>query len=626
MHGFHHWRGGALACGAAATFAAGVGVVGLSAAPGLPSPEQTIGKKVPEIRLKDTAGKSRTLGDFKDRKALVLVFTGTQCPIANGYAEPLSRLAEKYGSRGVQFLAVNANPDESLKTVAAHAKEYRYAFPVLKDERQELANALGARVTPETFVLDAGRTVVYRGRVDDSYASRTEKRARVSSNDLADALDAVLAGQPVKKAVTTAFGCTIVRPQVSASAAGVSYYKDVAPILQESCQSCHRPGQVAPFSLVTYADAKSWATEIKAFTANRQMPPWQAEPGHGDFMDVRRLTDEQVATLAKWADAGGPEGNPKDAPAPKEYASDWALGKPDLVLPMPEPFSVEATGDDVFHCFVLPTNLLEDRQVSAIEFRPGNARVLHHVLAFIDTRGQARALDEKSPGPGYTTGPGGIGFFPSGALGGWAPGNLPRFSPPGVGRLLPKGSDVVIQVHYHKTGKPETDQTSLGLYFAKEPVKQQLRTWALTNLFIDIPPGADNHPIRATMRVPADVQVMTITPHMHLLGKDMKVTATLPDGTVKNMVYVKNWDYRWQDSYRYREPVRLPKGSTLEMVAHFDNSTNNPRNPNNPPKRVTFGEQTTDEMCFAFFEFVVEGEQPGKGNPLNLLGGLFGSR
>jgi hypothetical protein len=324
--------------------------------------------------------------------------------------------------------------------------------------------------------------------------------------------------------------------------------------------------------------------------------------------------------VAAWVDAGAPEGSPKDAPPARQWADGWMLGKPDMVLTIPQ-FSVEATGEDVFRCFVLSTGLTEDKEVVAVEIRPGNPRVVHHVLNFIDTGGRGRKLDEKDPGPGYDSGPGGVGFLPNGGVGGWAPGNLPRFLPQGIGRRLPKGSDIVAQMHYHKTGKPETDSTSVGLYFAKEPVEKQMRTWPLTNLGIDIPPNAGRHEVKASMKVPVDAHLLTVTPHMHLLGREMKVWATLPDGTRKELVWIKDWDYRWQDTYRYKQGVPIPKGSQLELVAYYDNSSANPLNPNTPPRRVTFGEQTTDEMCFAFFELVLDQEPKSQFNPSRFFGG-----
>jgi peroxiredoxin len=598
------------------------GFSGLNAAPKAAKAEVGVGKKLEGFKLKDPTGKTHTLAEFKDRKTLVFVFLGTSCPISNSYAAPLSKLDERYRGQGVQILGVNANPDETLSDIAKHAQEYRLSFPVLKDAEQTLANRLAVKVTPEVFVLDRAHVLRYRGRLDDSYTSRTKQRRDPDCGDLQAAVEAILAGKPIAKPVTSAFGCALVRPDKTASSATakVTYHRDVEPILQERCQSCHRPGQVAPFSLLSYADARSWATEIKEFATTRQMPPWKAEPGHGEFRDVRRMSDAEIATLAAWADGGAPEGDPKTAPVAKSWGDGWSLGKPDLVLTMPEDYHVTATGKDDFHCFVLPTGLTEDRDVVAVEVRPGNPRVVHHVLNFLDGNGRARMLDQKDPGPGYDSGPGGVGFLPTGAVGGWAPGNMPRFLPPDMGRALPKGSDVVIQVHYHKTGKPEVDRTSIGLYFSKEPVKKIVHTFPLTNLRIDIPAGEARHQVTQSATLPFAATAIAITPHMHLLGREMKVTATFPDGKVVPLVFIKDWDYRWQDTYVYKEPLLIPKGTKLDLVAYFDNSTANPLNPNNPPKRVTFGEQTTDEMCFAFIEYVTDGPRVRGGGLFGLLG------
>jgi peroxiredoxin/mono/diheme cytochrome c family protein len=594
------------AAGAAGLLALGLlaAPLALRAAPRGPEADPA-GKKLTSFRLPDSEGKVRTLEEFRERKALVLVFLGTSCPVANGYAGTLSALQQQYAGRGVQVLGVNANPGETAEEVAKHAREYRLAFPVLRDEGQALADRLGARITPEAFLLDQERVVRYRGRIDDAYATRT-RRSQVRSHDLQAALEAVLAGRPVPTPVTEGVGCAIVRPARPAAAARVTFHRDVAPVLQARCQSCHRPGQVAPFSLLTYRDAQRWAQEIKTFTAGRRMPPWLAEPGHGDFQDVRRLSDAEIRTLAEWADAGAPEGDPKDAPPARAWSDEWMLGKPDLVLSPNEEYTVAAAGDDEFRVFVLPTNLPEDRQVVAIDFRPGNPRVVHHLLTFADTTGGGRKLDEKDPGPGYTSGPGGVKVRGAALQGVWAPGNLPRFLPPGVGRPLKKGADILIQVHYHKTGKEEKDRTQVALYFAKEPVKQTAITTLVGPFKIDIPPGASRHEVKASIVLPLGVKVLTIMPHMHLLGKEMKVTATLPDGTVRPMVWIKDWDYRWQDSYRYAEPLALPKGTKIEVVAYHDNSAANPRNPSSPPRRVRFGEQTTDEMAFAIMEFVLD--------------------
>jgi thiol-disulfide isomerase/thioredoxin len=567
------------------------------------APAKASGKRIAEIPLQDGSGKTHTLAEFKGRKALALVFLGTECPIANSYAPELAALSQEYAPKGVQVLGINANPDETTAQVAAHTRSYRLPFPVFKDTRQALADRVGARVTPEAFVLDAAGTVRYHGRIDDRYQSRTKSgEARV--HDLRDALDAVVSGKPVRSAETRVFGCAIVRPERTAALGKVTYHRDVEPILQQRCQSCHRPGQVAPFSLLSYKDARNWGTEIKQFTGSRQMPPWLAEPGHGDFQDVRRLSDDELRKVADWVDGGMPEGNRKDAPPAREWSGEWMLGKPDLVLASSEEYEVAADGPDDFRVFVLPTGVIENKQVVAIDFRPGNSRVVHHVVSFVDTTGKGRELDAASPGPGFSSGPGGVGVLGAAIQGVWAPGNLPRFLPAGVGRPLPKNSDLLIQVHYHKTGKVERDKTEVALYFAKEPVTQQAHTSIFGTFQIDIPADAPRHETRISMTVPFPVKVLNIMPHMHLLGKEMKVTATFPDGTTQDLVWIKDWDYRWQDSYRYREPVRLPRGTKVEVVSYYDNTSANPRNPSNPPRRVRFGEQTTDEMGFAIMEVV----------------------
>lgn len=564
------------------------------------------------VKLRDTAGKSRTLGDYAGRKALAIVFLGTQCPLSNSYSSVLNDLARVLGERGGALVGVNSVRGEDIAEVKAHAKEYGLAFPVLKDEKQALADLLEARVTPEAFVLDERRAVRYRGRIDDQYATRTRKNARIRSHDLRDALDAVLAGKSPAAGETVALGCAIERSGRRRSAAGPTYYRDVAPILQERCQSCHRPGQVAPFALTSYAEARAWAPEIKAFTTSRQMPPWLAEPGHGEFADPRRLSDSEIQAIAGWADAGAPAGNPKDAPPAKQWPADWTLGQPDLVLEVAEPYEVGATGDDDFRVFVLPTNLMEDRYITAMDFRPGNARVVHHIVSFVDRARKGRELDAADPGPGYSSGPGGIRIPNAEIQGVWAPGNMPRFLPDGVGRLLPRNADIVIQVHYHRTGKTEVDRSRLGLYFARAPVSRIARTGLFGSLAIDIPPGAAEHEVKASGTLPAEMTILTVMPHMHLLGRSMHFTATLPDGTRKDLVWIRQWDYRWQDSYRYKEPLVLPKGTRWELIATYDNSSGNPLNPSDPPARVRFGEQTTDEMAFAIMELYLT---PGAGAP-----------
>lgn len=386
-----------------------------------------------------------------------------------------------------------------------------------------------------------------------------------------------------------------------------TYARDVASIIQTNCSSCHRPGEVAPFSLLSYEDSRKRAKQIAAVAKSRFMPPWKAD-SHGEFQDERRLTDDQIATLTAWAETGAPAGNMKDAPAPPKFGSGWKLGEPDKIVGLPEPYKLEAEGRDVYRCFVIPSGADTDKYISALEVKPGNRAVVHHVIAYLDTSGMARKLDEADPGPGYSTHGGGPGFIPSGFLGGWAPGNEPRRLPAGVGNALPKNSDIVLEVHYHKSGKPETDQTTVGLYYSREPISKRVRMLPVINPFLHIPAGASRHEVTAGMPVLQDITVLNVTPHMHLLGRDMKVVAARPDKSEKPIVNVPDWDFNWQITYVYKEPVKLPAGSRVSLTAHYDNSTNNPRNPNKTPRDVTWGEQTTDEMCIAFLGYTMDKE------------------
>lgn len=396
----------------------------------------------------------------------------------------------------------------------------------------------------------------------------------------------------------------------TSSATEVTFNKDVAPILFQQCATCHRPGEVGPFSLLTYKDAAKRAEFLKDITADRRMPPWKAEPGFGEFHDVRRLTDDQIRTIAAWADSGAKEGKPEDQPPAPKFTDGWQLGPPDLVLKVSQAYTLKADGRDKYHCFVLPTGLTEDKTVSAVEFRPGNRKVVHHALFFLDGTGAARKREaaEGGPGRGYDTF-GGVGILPTGALGGWAPGATPRTLPDGLGMRLPKGADFVLQIHYHPDGKEETDQSSVGIYFTKKPAEKIVGGVPLVNRRLYIPAGAERYKTTASFTMPVDARAIGIFPHMHLVGREMKVVAVLPDGKEKPLIWIKDWDFNWQGQYRFVEPVALPKGTRLELEAYYDNSDKNPNNPNKPPKVVRWGEQTTDEMCLCGVQVVTDRPQ-----------------
>jgi hypothetical protein len=369
---------------------------------------------------------------------------------------------------------------------------------------------------------------------------------------------------------------------------------------------------------MTYRQAVNWADDIKEYTQSRKMPPWKPIAGK-EFFSERKMTNEEIATVAAWVDAGTPEGDLRDAPPPVPFTLGWQLGQPDLILTPDAEFTLGPTGKDVFRCYVLPTGLTEDKYVAAVEVRPSNRRVVHHTVHFVDTEGygrkleqvakkQASAADRYDVGPGYNSMmmP---GFLPRGDVGGWAPGVSPKFFPDGVGFFLPKNSDIVMQVHYHRTGKVEKDKTSLGLYFAKKPGQQPIQPLVIPGRFITIPAGADNYHVEGSIWSAEDCTLFMVIPHMHLLGKKIKVTMTPPGEKTTTLVAIDDWDFNWQEMFFFKEPIPAKAGTRFDVEAVFDNSANNPNNPAKPPVTVHFGDETTNEMCFGFLGAVAH--QPG---------------
>lgn len=412
--------------------------------------------------------------------------------------------------------------------------------------------------------------------------------------------------------------CGFVKPMLEtpegasdgAKAKAPTYAEVVAPILNRSCVSCHHDGAVAPFSLVGYDNAKKWSANIASVTGKRIMPPWKAVPGYGEFLDDHQLSDGDISTLKEWHEKGAPRGDRKKEPAAPTFASEWVMGEPDLIVQPDKPYKLDAEGDDVYRNFVLKNTFDHPVWVSAIDVKPGNPKIVHHEITFIDSGTAAKRLEEanKDGQLGYTTSGGGAGFMPSGTLGGWAPGITPRSTPPGTAFLVKPGSTLVMQVHYHKNGKPEEDLTRLGLYFAKEPIKKEMKLDWVFNFGIQIPAGDKAHKETAQNSIDHDVTLYSAMPHMHLLGHSMKASVELPDGTTKPLVWVDNWDFNWQLSYAFKEPLKIPKGSKIHVEATYDNSADNPRNPHDPPKEVTWGEQTTDEMFLLIVSYTLDNQ------------------
>jgi len=395
----------------------------------------------------------------------------------------------------------------------------------------------------------------------------------------------------------------------AASDSAVTYAEHVAPILYSQCAGCHRPGQAAPFSLLTYEDAVKHARLITAVTKSRYMPPWKAEPASFSYRDSRRLTEAQIATLEKWVKQGTPQGDLAKLPPAPQFPEGWQLGTPDLVVEMPEAINIPASGPDVYRNVVIPLHLSEEKFVQAIEIRPSARRVVHHVLYFADQPESIKHINHET-----TEGSAGMPFTATTVpLGGWAAGAQPHLLPNGLALPLPKGNDLVFQYHFHPSGKAESEKTQVGLYFSKAAPERTLLGVQLPVLFglfagVKIPAGAKTFSAHDSFTLPADIEAVVVGAHAHYLGKTMKLTATLPDGQVKTLLDIKDWDFAWQDRYFFDQFVALPKGTKLDGDVSWDNSEQNSRNPSHPPINVRWGEQSFDEMGAVGMQYVARDE------------------
>src|SRR5262245_41324517 len=386
-------------------------------------------------------------------------------------------------------------------------------------------------------------------------------------------------------------------PQLASAQAppSVTFSRDIAPILFDKCGVCHHPAGPAPFSLLTYASAKQHATQIAAATRSRFMPPWKSEPGFGEFIGQRHLTDEEIALIDRWVAGGALEGDARPLPAPT-WTEGWQLGKPDLVVTLPTPYQLPSDGIDVSRVFVLPVPTTARRSVKGLEFRPGNPRVVHHANIRIDPTRASRQLDERDPDPGYD----GVilrsAVFPDGYFLGWTPGQVSPLLPKGMAWTLEPGSDLVVEIHMQPSGKPEEVAPSIGLYFTDEPPERTPVMLRLGRQNIDIPAGNNHYVVEDAFVPPVDVELRALQPHAHHRAREVEAVATLPDGSRQWLINIKSWDFRWQHVYRLASPLALPRGTTIAMRYTYDNSVANLRNPQQPLIRVFWGQFSRDEM------------------------------
>lgn len=578
-----------------------------SPAGGMPDQESSKAghtKKTQALKGIDLDGKLHHFCN-NDRKVVGIVFLSTGCPISNTYVPRLNELAKRFTTKRSVFYGVMSDSSISRAEALAHRKKYRVVFPVLFDASGNLRHALRPTHAPQAFVLDDSGTVLYSGLIDNLFVALGQKRLKVTQHYLSDAMQQAIRGRKPTVRSTVPIGCLTEDPNEPIRPGKVTYCRDIAPILLAHCASCHRPGESGPFPLLTYDDAKRRARQIAAVTKSRLMPPWKAAAGFGHFQHERRLSEREIELIDAWTRGGKPRGDAENLPATPQFVSGWRLGKPDLVLRMKQAVRLPAHGPDVYRYVVIPTGLRTSRLISAVEFRPGNPRVAHHATILFDNSGMARKLDAATSEYGYNAF-GGPGFLPTGTLGSWVPGSVPQRLPKGMGRWLPGGTDLILQMHYQCSGKAETDQSSIGIYFAGPSARQVVDEIQVLNSDLSIPPGAKRFKHTASFTLPVNVIIIDAAPHLHLIGREIKVTATLPNGKTKPLIWVKDWDFNWQDQYHFAKPIRLPRGTRINVTAWLDNSAGNPMNPNSPPKRVKWGEQTSDEMPLCRFCYTTD--------------------
>lgn len=570
-----------------------------------------IGRYVSDREFKDINGQTHRLSEFKNQTVVIAV-TSTSCPLSKKYLPSLAQLAQQYRDRSVAFVFVNPTETDKPADIQTAIKDNALQGLYVPDGDSALLAELEAKTTTECFVLDASRTLRYRGAIDDQYGIGYATEAP-RHRYLQAAIDSVLQKKSPEIAATSAPGCELDLPSKPAPTT-VTYHAQIARILQTHCVECHRDGGVAPFPLTTANDVLAHAPMIKQVVDRGLMPPWfAAKPvaGQHAWINDRSLPDQDKAQLLAWLSSDRPLGNPAEAPLARDFSSGWMIGKPDAVFEFANPVAVKATGVMSYQHVVVDTALTEDKWVQAIEIQPGVREVVHHVLVFV-TRDGDRNRDDDEEGRG--------GFWAA-----YVPGNSYRIFDTGYGKRLPKGAKLRFQMHYTPNGKPVEDRTKVGVVFAKAPPEHEIRVAGIVNPRLSIPPGADNHREEATMRLPFDVEILGFMPHMHLRGKACRYEVGSNESDARLLLDIPRYDFNWQLVYRPTEPIALAQGQTMRFTAWFDNSKKNPANPD-PTKTVRWGNQTFDEMHLGYIEYVQPGAKLGESEDIRraALGGRVG--
>jgi peroxiredoxin/mono/diheme cytochrome c family protein len=568
---------------------------------------------VPDASLKTVEGKEVKLNGAVGKSGLVIAFTNTTCSICKKYGPTLTQVEETLAAKGVALLFVNPTANEKLEDIKAFVAAHTLKGPYVHDRDGTFAKTLGATSTAEVFLLDKQRTVIYRGALDDQYglgyAHDAPKRTY-----LLDAVTALLTNRTVDPAATTAPGCELDLSAAKAAPVGVTYHNRISRIIQTNCIECHRTGGVGPFSLEKYEDVVAHAGMIRKVVEKGTMPPWFAAPA-GDGKSSHWANDRSVpaadkADLFAWLKSDRPKGDPADAPLPRTYADGWLIGKPDAVFEFPKAVAVKANGTMPYQNITVETKLTEDKWVKAVEVRPSAREVVHHVLVFVLPPGKEDADDSRDAAAGERK-----GFF---AI--YVPGQSVLSYPDGFAKRLPKGSRLRFQMHYTPNGTATEDKTRIGLVFAEKAPQYEVKVVGIVNAGFRIPPGADNHPVDATLRVPLSATALGFLPHMHLRGKAFRYEITPAGGKSETVLDIPHYDFNWQLYYRLAEPRPLPPGTVVKATGWYDNSDKNPANPNSKVT-VRWGPQTTDEMMLGYLEYFVPA-----GSTESMAGGVLAGR
>jgi peroxiredoxin/mono/diheme cytochrome c family protein len=544
-----------------------------------------------DFDLPDADGRTHSSREWARQPILVLAFLGPECPVSRSYAARLNDLEREYGPRGVAIVGVDANPGDTPDSLKKLKAELGLGYPILRDVRQTLADWLAISRQPEVVVLDRLRLVRYRGRIDDQFTP-SNHRAKPTRRDLALALDELLSGKPVTVARTEPFGCPLEQRSRPATSSGpVTYHRDVAPILNRHCVGCHQPGGIAPFSLRSASDAGRWGRAIREAVADRRMPPWHADPKYGHFANDPSLSEAQRRAIDAWVAGGSVIGDPSDAqPAPEPRDDGWTMQQPNLIVSIPEPFHVPAEGVLPYQVIEVDPGFKQDSWVEEAEIRPGNRSVVHHCNVYLRP-------------PGMTGDVAAQGELNSFCLCAYALGTPPMQLPGGLAKKIPAGWRIVFIIHYVTTGRPQTDQTRLGLKVVPaNGVRKEVATNILLSEDIKIPPHCPDYVVTRDRTFDKDVYLLSLFPHMHRRGASFKYEVRYPGNRSEVLLSVPKWDMDWQHQYVFAEPMFLPAGTVLTATAHYDNSEANPNNPD-PDAEVRTGLQTSDEMFNGYYDF-----------------------